>query len=29
VRYAGVRKQLVRRLQALPARAKLRLAWSA
>jgi uncharacterized membrane protein YkvA (DUF1232 family) len=27
VRYAGIRKQLVRRLQALPARAKLRLAW--
>ena len=27
MRYAGNRKQLVRRLQALPARAKLRLAW--
>jgi uncharacterized membrane protein YkvA (DUF1232 family) len=27
VRYAGIRKQLVRRLQALPARSKLRLAW--
>jgi uncharacterized membrane protein YkvA (DUF1232 family) len=27
VRHAGIRKQLVRRLQALPARSKLRLAW--